>query len=203
MAIPAEFNEEDQLLQSILQQQGAANWTLPHLKADRNLFQEWLDNFWKWLGKYFHFPQPQFDIPFTKEDFEKVLTGVVVLLFLVLVYWIVRQIWLGRNEGYATPRATGSALSVENLETVYINLIRQALEEGQPGLAARIRWKLFLFRMRAEESLTPLEFFRTEASFPVLPCYRLMFREERGPLEGFRTIDSKLAELESGGPAGV
>ena len=200
MPVPQNFSDDNQALESILSNQGATQWRLPRLKADKNVLEEWMSKLQDWLGSHFKLPKSNFDFPLTFDQFQKVLYGLVLVLFIVLLYWFVRQIWLSRGMTLVEPMAGDRLGNVENLEEGYVAAIKHALANHQLGLAARLRWKLFLLRKGAGSSLTPIEFFqgRFPETFPSLACYQLMFRESSAESQTFESMDGALRNLEVG-----
>lgn len=199
MPVPDSFHDDNQALETILSNQGATQWRLPRLKADKNVMEEWLAKLQDWLASHFKLPKSNFDFPLTFDQFQKVLYGLVIVLFIVLLYWFIRQIWLSRGMTLVEPVGGDHLGNVENLEEAYVTAIKHALANHQLGLAARLRWKLFLLRQGAGSSLTPLEFFhgRFPETFPSLACYQLMFRETSAEGQTFETMDGALRDLET------
>ena len=73
------------------------------------------------------------------------------------------------------------------------------------GLAARLRWRLFLFRMQIPAHLTPHEFFREPhyrthwqqlQGIPIGDQYRVMFTGTTGSRQWFEQYHDGLSGLE-------
>lgn len=204
--------QEHQQLRELLDTYPHETRALPALKAEerpewlsrlKQWWQDQMDAWWDWLRDVFG------PIPTPKVSIDWVLVAQVVFWLLVglLVAWLVYAI----RRHYLSKRPGERQLPhrVANEATALQHALDAALEAGRWGLAARLRWRLFLARLDIQPHVTPREFFsvhvhHTQRSqtwdqaqgVPVHDQYRVMFSNDHGSRQWFDQYHGALAALE-------
>jgi hypothetical protein len=205
------LTQEHQQLRTLLEQYSGTATALPDLKVGEYRgwgapLREWLQQvvaaFWEWL-KALLGPLPTAPVAL---DWPVVLrglwwTGVAVLVFW-LTYTLARKYLLSkRPPGAQAGLLTAVAGAEEQLE----KQVGAAVQGESWGLAARLRWRLFLYRMRCQPDVTPGEFFATPQyrqrweqrhGTPVAEQYRVMFAATDGSQQWFTHYHGGLTDLE-------
>jgi hypothetical protein len=198
---------EHQQLRALLAQYRDAETELPALTAatsDGWGAAEWLQKglaaFWEWLRALLG-PSP---ITLPPGNGAVVLWGLFWVCMVGLVLWLLyalTQRYLRRSRSQAT--TTGLPPRLDNMPLE--QLLATAITEARWDLAARLRWRVFLARMRYQSHLTPQEFFRASPERQrweqlhgpsVMEQYQMMFSTTVGSPQWYAHYHSRLATLE-------
>jgi hypothetical protein len=204
--------QERQQLRSLLAQYGDDAKELPHLQLEDaagwgQTFWEWCeawaDSVWDWLRAWAG-PLPRTDMPYI--DWALVFRialwmGVVSVVFGLTSVLAVKYLRQLKNSVQQPDLST----CIEGEDERLRQSLRAAVHGEDWGLAARLRWRLFLSRMQVPSHLTPHEFFREPRhrtywqqlqGVPVGDQYRVMFTGTSGSRQWFEHYHSGLSDLE-------
>lgn len=205
------LTQERQQLRSLLEQYSDTSKELPNLKVEASegwaqQLQEWLQEFvatsWEWL-KALMGPLPTANV---QTDWTVVLQILFWTCVAVLVFWLTFAL----SKKFLVHKGTqgtkaGLPMRLENAEELLQNKLIAAVKDENWGLAARLRWRLFLYRMRCQPNLTPNEFFGEPQyrrrwdhidGTPVSEQYGVMFAAIDGSHQWFETYHGGLSGLE-------
>jgi hypothetical protein len=204
--------QERQQLQSLLAQYGDDAKELPYLELEDadgwvQAFWEWGEvwagSVWDWLRGWLG-PLPRTAMSDIDWAFVLRLAFWVGGLLLVCgLTWVLAVNYLRKKSRLASPHELLTYIEGED------DGLRQALcaavcDEAW-GLAARLRWRLFLARMQVPSHLTPHEFFREPPhrthwqqlhGIPIGEQYRVMFTGTAGSRQWFEQYHGGLSDLE-------
>jgi hypothetical protein len=202
---------EHQQLRALLEQYSDAATDLPNLKAEVSLgwirqVQEWLQEVMRLLLAWFKgLFGPRANAAW-QIDWSLVSQILLWLCVAVLVCWLIISLakkYLSHNRvpvpaGQLPTRMTSAEEPLQHSLDAAVNIANW-------GLAARLRWRLFLSRMHYQPHVTPDEFFR-EPSYQqdweqlhgasVSEQYRMMFAAPHGARLWFDHYHESLTRLE-------
>lgn len=204
--------KERQLLRSLLAQYGDDAKELPYLELEDadgwgqafwEWCREWAGVFWDWLRTWVG-PLPHTDMP--NIDWGGVFRIAFWIGVIVLVLGLTRVL----AAKYLTQKRSSAhhqwlPTCIEGEEERLRQSLRAAVHDEDWGLAARLRWRLFLYRMQAPSHLTPHEFFRQPhyhthwqqlQGIPIGEQYRVMFTSTAGSRQWFDHYHGGLSGLE-------
>jgi hypothetical protein len=202
---------EYQQLQALLEQYSGTSTVLPNLKAAelqgwgapvREWFQNAVTASWEWLKALIG----PLLTAYGRMHWAVVLGVLFCLCVAVLVFWLTSALAnkyrrQKRPQGTQAGLPTRLASAEERLE----KWVRAAVQDESWGLAARLRWRLFLCRMRCPPSVTPNEFFAAPQyrrrweqrhGTPVSEQYRVMFSATGGSRQWHAHYHERLTGLE-------
>ncbi len=204
--------QERQQLRELLAGYRDESKELPYLTAE--LEANWLEKAWEagreWLAAWWEQlreaagPLPTFGL--WQVDWrwvaQVVFWGGAILLMGWVVWWIVKK-------GLALSLLPGERMPIPNpmlnAEAQLSTRILTAIEDENWSLAARLRWRLFLFRIEAQPHLTPKElfdqtdyrhFWETHQGVAIREQYRMMFSGATGSQRWYEQYHDGLAGLE-------
>ncbi len=200
--------QERQQLLELLGTYNDESRTLPRLKAEEGMgwlsrLQQWwqdqMDAWWDWLRDLLG----PISVPQISIDWALVIQLIFWLLVGLLVAWLVYA--LIRRQGLSKRPAGQLPHNVDNEATALQHALDTALVTARWGLAARLRWRLFLARLDMQPHITPREFFHNSQyrqrwdqahGTPVRDQYRVMFSNDTGSRQWFDRYHSALAAIE-------
>ncbi len=193
--------QERQQLRELLNTYSDDARTLPTLKAEEALdWTRWLEPWRNWLRDLIGpIPAPNIDI-----DWALVIQVVFWLLVGLLVAGLV-YVLIRRRRVLRRPRDRRLPTHLDNEAATLQHALDTALETAHWGLAARLRWRLFLSRLDMQPHVTPHEFFHgsphdqrwdPSADLSVYDQYRVMFSSDSGSRQWFDHYHGALATLE-------
>ena len=192
----ATYSDEARVLPSLKPEDMSPNWL-------RNLqiwWREQMTEWWEWLRELFGVsPETQLSIDW--------------VMMAQIAFWLVAGVGVGlliyvfMTQRYLQKRPTkrSLSLSVDNEASTLQRDLDRALAETRWGLAARLRWRLFLTRLGIPPHITPREFFIDAAhrrrweqaqGSPVGDQYRMMFAGVDGSRQWFDHYHGALTALE-------
>ncbi len=202
---------ERQQLRSLLEQYHPESTTLPNLTNEtsqnwlesfQQQVQEWLDAFWDWFREVSG-PLPPIDM---EADWTSWLPPVFWVSMAVVLGWLLYRLAqnvLGPNSGWRASELAASSVSVE---AQLGDALATAVTDGRWALAARLRWRLFLSRMRFQAHVTPREYFgepqhrdqwQQLEGTPIHEQYEVMFAATSASPQWFETYNRVLSQLEN------
>jgi len=184
-----------EILHQLLSEQPAEGYRLPALAPTENWFEKFLDEIADYIEHLF--PRGNSLSSLTGETLLEILRALALTSLIVALAYFAWRIW----KIYAPRRAV--AVVREALPSTSASITRElelAVKQGEWALAARLRWRLFLFRIRKPLSLTPLELLpRSERMvIPVMSVYATMFGAAGASAE-YQELDSALQQAEQEG----
>jgi hypothetical protein len=204
--------QERQQLRSLLAQYGDDAKELPDLELEDaegwgQAFWEWCEawagSVWDWLRAWVG-PLPRTDMPFIDWAFVfRIAFWMGVMSVVFGLTWVLAVKYLRQCKSSAQHQDLPTCIEGED-ERLRQSL-RAAVHGEDWGLAARLRWRLFLSRMQIPSYLTPHEFFREPhhrthwqqlQGIPVGDQYRVMFTGTSGSSQWFEHYHSGLSDLE-------
>jgi hypothetical protein len=207
----AALTPEQQQLRMLLEHSSGLARDLPILKAEasdgwgaplRDWLQQRLTEVWEWFKALVE------PLPMTPEsvDWTAVFWGLVWTCVALLVFWLtyaLAKTLLGRKrpQGARDGRLPDPVRADEQLEQQW----RAAVQAEYWGLAARLRWRLFVARRRCQPDMTPREFFAAPPyrqrweqlqGAPVSEQYQVMFAANHGSPQWLIHYHNGLTSLE-------
>lgn len=204
--------QERQQLQSLLDQYSEEAKTLPNLsdtvsptwlESLQHQFQEWLQDLWDWLRELAN-PLPSIDL---EADWTSRLQPLWWLGLALIIGWLIYSLakkvkWLNPDQ-----RALGFSSQWVSAEEQLGQTLATAIAVEDWALAARLRWRLFLSRMRCQAHLTPYEFFgeperhqhwKHLEGTPLQEQYEVMFAATEVSPQWYEAYHRVLSRLEHG-----
>jgi len=207
----ATLTPEHQQLRALLEQYSVISTELPNLKAEepggwgaqlQAWFQQVVATWWEWL-KAFLGPLPTTPVQI---DWPVVLWSLFWICVVLLLFWLTYALakkYLQQQHPQG-PQA-GLLTRMDSAEELLGKQLNAAVQDESWGLATRLRWRLFLCRMRCQSHATPNEFFcappyrcRWEQlhGTPVSEQYRVMFSATDASRQWFEHYHRGLTDLE-------
>lgn len=191
------FQAHTAVLREIIKQHPQATGPLPPLVADTSAWDEFWRKVGDWIVNFLHALNPNIDTSGLANFLRPLIYVFLAALVIVLIYSIVKS-YAGRRRvkqaGGAEPMRVMTQSHAERLAAA----LDEALARGDYSLAARLRWKLFLFRGGQDETSTPFEIFGFNEPAAVSPFYELMFGFKTG-MNLYKDLDEALVNRERNG----
>jgi hypothetical protein len=203
--------QEHQQLQVLLKKYRDISQDLPNLKVEETLgwvpqLREWFQDVVRMFLEWLNGLMGPLQIGNMAIDWPLVSQILFWLCVAFLVFWLTsfltRKSFLHKMAPRPAARAPTPLTSVE--ESLQHRL-DAAVHDANWGLAARLRWRLFLYRMRCQPHVTPDEFFRQPLyrshweqihGASVIEQYRVMFAAADGSRLWFDHYHDGLTRLE-------
>jgi hypothetical protein len=208
-ASPLPFMEDEKVLRDLLQQSGNSRFELPPLVQEKSWLDGLTERFLHWLDRLLNstIGTPSLDGTMLMKLLLWAAKITVILLIVGIVVWVAKEIYRRLTQDSDPKLPSSARVSREaTLEEVLLTSLQQALSQEDLATAARLRWRLFLYRVQAPDSLTPWESVpryprlqTQEQNSWILLLYRLMFRTGDALPETYYRMDAELAQLEAGG----